>query len=185
MELLQLPDIRERLQHCYLLFPTLERLSVTPNARPLRYLLFPLLPIVLFFLNLFLMSVPFSVQIFIARILFYLFSVPSYLIRPCLRIINPNVLPYIVHLCQDGMNRLKHLNVELLQKNKSLIKLYYGKTDGYVPEVYYHQLMERIPDIDAELDVHDIEHVFVIKSDVKMASLVSQWIQNKSIVFRE
>lgn len=175
MELLRFPDIQCRVQKCYMLFPTMERMATTPSGRFIDRIMlrmFCLLKIVHILLH----ALPECLQRRIISIYFYFCGIPKFFLDAALIYVRPTVAEKIVFMAKEEMEMVKELDIENIEKHKHLLKLYYGTTDGWVPTSFYYELMEKVPDLDAELDTHKIAHAFVLKSSRQMGRMVGDWI---------
>lgn len=177
LEMLRSAEIKERVQKCYLLFPTIERMAVSSSGFYLTRIVAPIYFLIRWFFSALIM-LPLFVQTFLIYIYFLFFSIPETFLGTALKFTNPNVMERIYFLAKDEMKRVKVLNVDLVRENKHLLKFYYGSSDGWVPVKYYHEIKERVPGIDAELDTKKIEHSFVLRSSIEMGEMVAEWIRN-------
>lgn len=179
LELLKRPEIKERVQKCYLLFPTIERMAKSGNGFFFTRIVCPSYFIVRWFFAVFLM-LPLFAQTFLIYMYFLIFSIPETFLGTALKYANPNVMERVFFLAKDEMKRVDKLDVEVLRENVHLLKLYYGTTDGWVPVKYYNEIKETVPGIDAELDTRKIDHAFVLslRSATEIASSVAGWIKN-------
>uniref|UniRef100_A0A182J0U2 Lipid droplet-associated hydrolase n=1 Tax=Anopheles atroparvus TaxID=41427 RepID=A0A182J0U2_ANOAO len=175
LELLKVPDISDRVQHCYFLFPTLERMVGAKNGFIATRLVNPVWFALRWFYRIFAL-LPLFVRTWIIYLYYIVDGIPKYYLGTGLKYMNPDVIDKIWFLAMDEMQKVKELDVETLSKNKQRIKLYYGTTDGWVPVKYYHELKQRIPDIDAELCTRKYEHAFVLRSAAQMGYAVGEWI---------
>lgn len=88
----------------------------------------------------------------------------------------------VLYLAIEEMKRVVELDAETLEtlrNNHQILKIYYGASDGWTPHKYFHQLKEKIPELDAEIDTRKFEHAFVIKSSEEVGRLVAEWIMNR------
>ena len=177
LELLKRPQIKERVQKCYLLFPTVERMAVTSNGWWFTKIASPFYFVMRWFLAVFLM-LPVFVQTFLIYMYFLIFSIPETFLGTALKYANPNVMERVVFLARDEMKRVDTLDVDVIKENVDLLKFYYGTTDGWVPVSYYHEIKQKVPGIDAELDDKKIDHAFVLRSSNEMGRVVAKWIKN-------
>lgn len=177
LELLKRPEIKERVQKCYLLFPTIERMATSSNGFFLTRIVGPAYFLVRWFSQVFLM-LPLFVQTFLIYMYFLIFSIPETFLGTALKYANPNVMEKVYFLAKDEMKRVVNLDVEVVKENLSLLKLYYGTTDGWVPVKYFKEIKEAIPELDAELDTKKIEHAFVLRSSTEMGNIVAEWIKD-------
>lgn len=84
-------------------------------------------------------------------------------------------------MADEEMVRVNEIDLDIVERNKHRIKLYYAESDGWAPLEYYKQLKERIPDIDASVDDQQITHAFVVRSPVEMGNKVAEWISKKRV----
>uniref|UniRef100_A0A1B0CG66 Lipid droplet-associated hydrolase n=2 Tax=Lutzomyia longipalpis TaxID=7200 RepID=A0A1B0CG66_LUTLO len=177
LEMLKNTEIRKQTKKCFLLFPTIERMAESPNGQIFcRYnALFA--PLLIFLTKLFCLA-PRFLRNFIVSLYLYMSSLDGKLKIILRRFIHPEVVQRSLVLAQEEMIRVRDLDIRIIEENKSVLKLYYGTTDGWVPVQYYEEICQKIPEIDAELDSDNIEHAFVLKSSKVMAQKTSLWIKN-------
>lgn len=178
--MLKVDDISERIHQCYFLFPTIERMAESPNGRLYTGWLQRFWWIVYMAAVLFAMC-PTLLHVLLLRMYFYIQSIPTHYIGTTLKYIRPTILKKIVHMADQEMIHVREADYETIVRNKHRIKIYYGATDGWTPLEYYKQLKERIPDVDASVDEHDINHAFVLRSSVEMGHIVAEWITKKRV----
>lgn len=83
-------------------------------------------------------------------------------------------------MANDEMKRVCEADYDHIEQNKNILKFYYGATDGWTPVKYCQQLKEKVPNIDAQIDIYQFSHAFVLRSSIEMGKLVGGWIlQNK------
>lgn len=175
IELLKNTDIKKQIINSYLLFPTIERMAISPSGKILINFTKPLVPILVF------LSWIFSVipSIF-KNSLFYLYlklsGAPESFPQALIDMIKPSVLKRIFFLAFQEMEMVTERNNEAIKENKEIIKLYYGESDGWAPKNYYYDIQKDIPDIDAELCRKNYEHAFVAKNSIEVADMVGDWI---------
>lgn len=179
LELLKTPSIKSKIQHCYLLFPTIERMAVSPNGRFFTTI-FPRLNFIAVWFYWFVSVLPTQLKIFLISIYFAIFRVPNTFIGTALKYAKPSVAEKVVFLANEEMKRVRDADLETIENNKHLLKFYYGTTDGWVPVSYCTDLKARIPDIDADLCTRRIAHAFVLRSGPEMGYIVADWIRRKS-----
>lgn len=111
---------------------------------------------------------------------FWIRSIPSELKNAVLIFVRPSVLSKIIFLADDEMKKVLKPDYALIEQNKNRLTFLYSKSDGWTPISYYERLVNRIPDINAQLtDKYD--HAFVLKSSHKVGVLISEWIQKNMI----
>ncbi|XP_055547534.1 lipid droplet-associated hydrolase [Wyeomyia smithii] len=178
LELLKIPDISERIQHCYMLFPTIERMANSKNGFILTKIISPIYCIIQWFYYCFAL-LPKFLKIWIIYVYFMITRSPTYYLGTALKYTNPAVVDKVWFMAMDEMKLVRDLDTENIQLNKKRLKFYYGTTDGWVPVKYFYELRQRIPDVDAELCTRNFEHAFVMHSASKMGYIVGEWIQKQ------
>lgn len=180
LELLKVPDIKDRIHRCYMLFPTIEHMVTAPNGWWYTNVLQRYWTIIYIVAVLF-SYLPFSIQAFLVYIYFYLFSVKGIFHGTTLKYLRPSILSKIVFLADEEMERIRDLDYDHVEKNKKILKIYYGATDGWTPIEYVRRLKQKIPDIDAEIDLCEYAHAFVLRSSVHVGKLTAGWILENPI----
>lgn len=174
LNLLKLPQFSQQVQHAYFMFPTIERMSESAKGRRVptwdRY--FFLLRAFYYTFDLF----PSSMKRALVRWQCRRDKMPEEFIEHCIEYTNPPVIDKIWFLALDEMQKIRELDVETLKSNINRLKLYYGTIDDWVPTEYYHEIVKRIPGIDAELCKQKYEHAYVLKTGPEVGKMVSEWI---------
>lgn len=181
LELLKIPEIKQRVKHCYCLFPTIERMAISPNGAAKIDFTYRYLPVFKFILSI-IAALPLIIRTFIIYIYFYFNNLPVHFLGSGLKYSNPVAFENSITLAQEEMQRVVDLDVQHVEANKKILKFYYSVRDGWVPLKYYTELKERIPDVDAEVDQFNMPHVFTSteKYEFEMANLLSSWIKEKN-----
>lgn len=172
------PEIRHRIQHAYLLFPTIERMAASSNGLFFTKTVLPLLFLLRYIVNIF-SKFPISVQALMLSYYFSLSSIPQHFLGTALKYARPSIMEKVLYLAKEEMTRLKELDastLKTLRENHKKLKFYYGADDGWAPKKYIYQLKKKIPELDLEIDNNKIEHAFVLKSSVEVGRLVARWI---------
>lgn len=180
LELLKIPEIRAKIQHSYLLFPTIERMSETFPGHILTRCIFPFWFLLRLFIILF-NAFPPMLSAFLISVYFTLVSIPRHYVGTTLKYLRLSILEQVLFLADDEMKRVREPDLATIEANKNRLKLYYGATDGWTPAKYLTQLKERVPGLDAEMDVQGIRHAFVLLSSVKMGQIVAAWIDERRV----
>lgn len=175
LELLKIPDISDRIQHCYMLFPTIERMVNTKNGFILTRIVKPFYFLVQWFYQCFAL-LPTVIKVWIIYAYFVISRTPKYFLGTGLKYANPAVVHKVWIMALDEMEKVRELDVENIKANKYRLKFYYGTTDGWVPVKFYRELMQMVPEVDAELCTRSYEHAFVLKAASQMGFMVGEWI---------
>lgn len=175
LELLKDPEIKSKIQHCYLLFPTIERMAVSSNGfwytKVVQPLWFILRLVYVMFAKL-----PVFMQVFLLSVYFFIASIPRTYLGTALKYSRLSITDKVIYLANEEMEKVVVADIDTIARNKDLLKFYYGASDGWAPVKYCHDLQQSVPGIDAEIDIYKISHAFVLKSSVQMGKLVAGWI---------
>lgn len=169
-------DIKARIKRAYLLFPVVERMAETPRGPGFKKLFIDKYLLLKFVYTLFYI-LPLFIRNFLLVSYFRYMNHPLKFRKSFLDYINPSVLEKSVFLTKDVMDNVKILDYEFVEKNRNLLKFFYGTRDGWAPISYYNELIYNVPDVDAELDKTNMPHTFVFKKNNQMADIVSKWIR--------
>ncbi|KAL0278889.1 UNVERIFIED_CONTAM: hypothetical protein PYX00_000571 [Menopon gallinae] len=173
LEVLKNSDVK--IKQGYFLFPTIERMAESKNAKIFTfahsYLLWLILIGCCIFVNL-----PQFITTILLKCYIYFTSIAPENAKALLDFIDPDVMKRVFFLADDELKKVRHLDDSDISKLKKHVKLYYGTTDGWVPLNYCKELKQRDGDIDAEICTKGFEHAFVLKNSLQMADLLSEWI---------
>lgn len=175
LELLKVPDLKDRIHHGYLLFPAIEHMRDSPNGWIYTNVVQRFWTLLTFIINVF-AKLPTIVQIMIIYAYFFIMSIPRHFVGTALKYSRPTVLQKIVFLADEEMDQVVEPDYAVLEANVHRLKLYYGATDGWSPVNYCTRICERVPGLDASVDIYRYAHAFVLRSSVEMGKLVGGWI---------
>lgn len=183
-QILRDPEMKKRIKHCYLLFPTLEYPIYSWKGFLLTYFFAPFYKFVYYIYIYIFVFLPHFVQSFLLLIFFLCSGMPrERLFQPVLEYIQcESALKGSFVVAMDAMKNIQELDVETIRENKDILTFYYGSTDGWVPKKYFHNLKRQVPDVDAELCSRNIDHGFVINQSELMAEIVAGWVMKRSSV---
>ncbi|XP_017063513.1 lipid droplet-associated hydrolase [Drosophila eugracilis] len=177
LQLLENERIRNRIQKCYMLFPTVERMMESPNGWVFTKIAMPLYSVFGYIFFSFFNFLPVWLRLMLIQIYFLIFSIPRQFLGTALKYSKPSVAEKVVFLADDEMARVRGIQREIVEQNLDILKFYYGTTDGWVPVSYYDQLKRDYPKVDAQLDTKKIAHAFVLRHSQPMAGIVRDMIQ--------
>jgi len=166
-------------QKCYLLFPTIERMALSPNGQFLTPLLkyFRWTVLLATFPLLFL---PHRIIQFLVERYFRLCQIPQCAIEATIKLLSTTACGNCLYLANIEMHSVCELDVETIQKNVERLCFYYGTNDAWCPVEYYHVMKRLFPSCEIHLCSHDIPHAFVLKKSKHMAVIVSDWLLESS-----
>lgn len=176
LEMLKSLDAK-RVIKCFLLFPTIERMSQSPSGRyatPLLQYFRWMLPVFTYPIC---YLIPDIVKHFLIKLHFRHQSVAQCAVDGVMKLLSPLALGSSAHLANDELQVVTDADVELLSSNIDKLFFYYGANDHWCPVEFYKEMKERFPDADIQLCKRKFEHAFVLESSSEMASVLWAWIQ--------
>ncbi|XP_071524363.1 lipid droplet-associated hydrolase [Panulirus ornatus] len=161
----------------YLLFPTIERMRITPNGERLwpvlsyfRWLVI-LLTACVFIL-------PERVKEKILRWYFRASHVPDCFFQATIELFHPKVMQNVLWMAFNELVQVCEADIETISKFKSEIVFYYGATDGWCPRVYRDELMLKVEGLHAILCKNGYQHAFVMEHSEPMGEILFEWISS-------
>ncbi|OQV15384.1 Atrial natriuretic peptide receptor 1 [Hypsibius exemplaris] len=164
-----------RISHVIGLFPTIERMALTPRGRVvtpmLRYGRWLLYLIVAVFAHL-----PNRLQGAFFR--YFLPDLTGHLYDGARNLARLPSARNCALMALDEMEQVNELDERLLDENEQRrIILYYGRGDHWSPVEFHTQLVEVFPGREFHLCERGFQHAFVIGDVAPVAALVSTWLQ--------
>ncbi|XP_031211350.1 lipid droplet-associated hydrolase isoform X2 [Mastomys coucha] len=163
--------------HTFLLFPTIERISESPNgkfATPFlcwfRYMLYATSYLLL-------KPCPEIIKSFLVHKTLEQMNFKSEL--PLTDILQPFCLANAAYLGSQEMMRIVKRDDDIIKELLPKLTFYYGKTDGWCPLKYYEDIKKDFPEGSIYLCEKGIPHAFVLHSNQEMATIVADWINNR------
>jgi len=162
-------------QKCYLLFPTIERMALSPNGQFFTPLLkyfrwtVPLLTFPLLFLS-------YKIKRFLVERYFGLGQIPRCAVEATIKLLSTTACGNCLYLANIEMRSVCELDVETVRKNVQRLCFYYGTGDSWCPIEYYHSMKQLFPSGEICLCSHGIGHAFCLKNSKRMAVIVSDWL---------
>jgi len=127
----------------YFLFPMIERMAQTPQGSTFFFQHLSQVKLLLVFLTWCLTWLPSWATDKLIR------TVQSCKDQPSLQAIkdylNPGAVKACIHLAEHEMLEIKDLDLESLDSFKDQIRMLYGKSDGWAPVHFYHNLITILP----------------------------------------
>lgn len=80
-------------------------------------------------------------------------------------------------MAQEEMTDVVHRDDKVIETNLEKLIFYYGTTDKWVPVSYYEDVKERFPKGEIYLCDRKFDHAFVLESSEEVAEMVASWIQ--------
>ncbi|XP_054425189.1 lipid droplet-associated hydrolase isoform X2 [Pteronotus mesoamericanus] len=159
-----------------LLFPTIERMSETPNGRIatpflcwLRYALYA----GSYFL---LKPCPEKLKSWLIRVVLERMNFQSE-VSP-LSSLEPFCMANAAYLGSQEMRQVLKRDNETIKEHLPKLTFYYGTIDPWCPKEYYEDIKKDFPEGDIRLCEKNIRHAFVLYSNQEMAEMVADWLKD-------
>ncbi|XP_074608459.1 lipid droplet-associated hydrolase-like isoform X2 [Acropora palmata] len=164
-----------------LLFPTFERMAVSPSGRyvtpAVRYFKWFAVSAVAVFSVL-----PESVRRFLIN--WWLSDRKNLIIgsvESVLKLLTPQSIIGVVTMADNEMKEVVNRDDVVIEKNLDKFIFYYGVIDNWTPVSYYEDIRKRFPDGEIYLCQKNFQHAFVLESSHEVAEMVSSWIQKETV----
>lgn len=178
LDLLKIPEFSEKVEHCYLMFPTIERIA--ESEKGVKVPTFDRFFFLVRMFYRFFSWLPTSWRRAIVRWKCRREGMPGdEFLEPSLEYTKPEVIDKIWFLALDEMVKIRELDEEVIKANIHRLKLYYGTSDAWVPKSFHQDMLDRFPGIDAELCKRGYEHAFVLTAGPEMGKTMGEWINHK------
>ena len=182
MILHMLEELRpDQVVKCYQLFPTVERMAVSPKGKlstPLlkyfRWMAKPAMYFPYYFVPDFVKS----------KLLEWYFQgrvENKDVVAATMKIAHPFSLGNVINMGHEEMQTVIQADHEIIKRHASKLFWYYGTTDHWCPVEYYEDMKSKHPEMDIVLCKEGYEHAFVLDSSQGMADLTWSWL--KKLVF--
>ena len=167
-----------RVLKCMMLFPTIERMALSPKGRTATPMLkyfrwmvpFPMYPAHY--------MVPDRVKEGLIRWFFKGTKVPNSAILATMRITDPASLQNVTYMANQEMQMVVKADHDIIERHMSRLMWYYGANDHWCPVVYYEDMKMRYPKMDVLLCKEGFDHAFVLESSIGMAKISWQWLHD-------
>ncbi|KAM4724625.1 lipid droplet-associated hydrolase isoform 2-T3 [Anableps anableps] len=160
-----------------MLFPTIERMSQTPQGRVLTPLLCQLR--YLAYLPLLLLSLlPERLASLLVRLAFSSVAVlDPCVLRPSVELLRRGCAVNAMYLGGQEMRMVLDRDNVTIQKNLDRLIFYYGATDHWCPLSYFQDMRREFPHGDVRLCEKGLRHAFVLDAGREVAQMVAGWIR--------
>lgn len=167
--------LSHQVERCFLLFPTIERMSTSPQGQ----LVWPMLTY---------LRLPTLISVYAlsclspqtqSRLLEWYFknrSIPDCVLNASLNLFQAECAKLCMFMAKDELENVTTLDVDIIRENLSRVTFYYGANDSWCPYSYYQDLIDLFPEGDIRLCKNNFEHAFVLENSKEMGALVSGWI---------
>ena len=187
-------NLKNQVKKAILLFPTIERMSVTPNGKVLTFMTSFFMWLIYFFAYLITLMPTFVHKLGI-DFLFTRQHAKKQLVKNASQTVNGMLTNFsCVRSClfmgRDEMGHVKKLNTKIIERHLHLLLFYYGRTDKWCPLDYYYDMQSYMNKLNNSnysnpkmptlvLDNHGMDHAFCLYQDQCsiISSMIKQWIE--------
>ncbi|XP_045116892.1 lipid droplet-associated hydrolase-like isoform X2 [Portunus trituberculatus] len=158
----------------YLLFPTIERMKVSPNGVKL----WPVLKYLRWFVVMLVCVVCILPGKILDALLRLYFGSSTYecCVDATKELLNPRVVQNMLWMARDELEKVVDLDVDVLRRHRDKVVLYYGASDAWCPVQYWEGVREQVPGVRAELCDRGTPHAFVLRYAEPIAEKVAHWM---------
>lgn len=177
LELLEKPEISDKVCEVYLLFPTIEHMGNTDHGKFLTRYVKRIVWLIVFLAWIFTIF-PKIIQTILLYSYMFIAGVPASENCESIRnLIKPGVLKRVFFLAFEELDQVKERNNGIIQRNVGRIRFYYGMKDKWAPGSFCERLQADVPNVNAQ--VTSFNHAFVLKRSEEVGFIVSDWIKGK------
>lgn len=165
-----------RVLRCFLLFPTIERMAVSPKGQ----IATPMLKYLRWMGTLIVQCLSYlSPHVQYRMILWYFRqrNVPDCVYNASMSLFDPFCISNVMYMANIEMQTVDKLDEDLVRKHLSKLSFYYGSDDHWCPKKYYYEFIEKFPHADTRLCTDDHDHAFVLEGSLPMAETLVSWVQ--------
>ncbi|KAJ8387944.1 hypothetical protein AAFF_G00148780 [Aldrovandia affinis] len=161
-----------------LLFPTIERMAISPKGRILTPVLCRLRYVA--YVPVFLLSLlPLSLKAALVKFaLRALRSLDLSIIPATISLFNIDCAANAMYMGSQEMIQVLGRDNSTIGENLDKLIFYYGATDQWCPVQYYHDIKRDFPDGNIRLCGKGFRHAFVLDAGKEVASMVAEWIRD-------
>ncbi|XP_029657861.1 lipid droplet-associated hydrolase-like [Octopus sinensis] len=162
---------------CFFLFPTIERMSSSPQGKVVT----PFLKLFRWILLLFVYFMSFLPLKSKQRILCWYFKdevkYPRCIYASSLNLFDVSCVNNMISMASQEMDMVKELDSCTISKNLHKICFYYGRKDRWCPLNYCDDMKKHFPKANIRVCQEGFEHAFVITDSERMADITWEWMQ--------
>ncbi|XP_066940316.1 lipid droplet-associated hydrolase isoform X1 [Macrobrachium rosenbergii] len=159
----------------YLLFPTIERMKVSPNGEKLWPWLSYFRWLVIFFTVL-AYILPVTVKQTILKLYFSRKEISEGSLKATIELLHPKIIQNVLWMAYNELKYVNDADKETVSKYKDKLVFYYGASDGWCPQLYRTELLQKIDGLTSFLCEEGFPHAFVLSKSEGVAKKVVGWI---------
>ncbi|KAM4771729.1 lipid droplet-associated hydrolase [Rhinophrynus dorsalis] len=163
-----------------LLFPTIERMSMSPQGKIMTPLLCSLRYVI--YMPLYLLSfLPETMKTLLVKfVLRGIKSVDDASVSASLNLFRVDCAANAMYMGSQEMLKVVERDNDTIKKNLSKLIFYYGASDNWCPAQYYEDIRKEFPEGNIWLCEKGIRHAFVLDSSREVASMIVHWLNERS-----
>ncbi|XP_028251447.1 lipid droplet-associated hydrolase [Parambassis ranga] len=160
-----------------MLFPTIERMSQSPQGKVMTPVLCHMRYIA--YLPLFLLSLlPETLKAGLIKLAFGgINSLDHTVIQPTVGLLSGDCAANAMYMGGQEMRKVLERDNITIKNNLEKLIFYYGATDHWCPVQYYHDIRQDFPQGDFRLCENGFRHAFVLDAGRQVAKMVVEWIR--------
>ncbi|XP_077967986.1 lipid droplet-associated hydrolase-like [Styela clava] len=165
-----------KLRKGIMLFPTIERMAVTPKGKWLT----PFLIHGQSFVSIFAWMLTFLPHFVKKRLVEYLFRRDEEVSRNTVlnHVIHPKVAKSCMYMAMQEMQLVHERDDHIIEAQMDKLVFYYGAIDHWCPVSYYEDLKKAFQNINARLCENNYIHAFVLQHSKELADIVSDMLKS-------
>ena len=176
MKMLNETDIWDRVVKAIHLFPTVERMAMSPQGQTTAPFLkwcrwFAPYPLYMTWL------LPDWIKLTMIRWWFKNRPVTECTFGATLNLCDPKCVWNSLNLAHQEMQEVVDLDSELLKRTVDKQVFYYGASDHWCPVEYHHDMVKRFPSANIHLCEKNCKHAFVLEESEVMADWLWKWVK--------
>ncbi|ESP05249.1 hypothetical protein LOTGIDRAFT_152065 [Lottia gigantea] len=167
---------KQQIMRCFLLFPTIERMALSPRGQIITPLLQYLRWIAVFFVK----AVSYFSPQMQYRLILRFFKgskVPECALNASMNLFDPQCVNKVTYLARQEMEIVTELDHDLISNYISKLSFYYGADDHWCPKDYCYEMKKNFPHADIRLCNENFSHAFVLDASQEMSKIIWDWIQ--------
>lgn len=172
-----LDQLEQPIGRCFMLFPTIERMAVSPNGTVYT----PVLKYLRWLAPLFISGtklIPEMTKKWLIRRHFKDENVPECVIAATIGLINPFCVSNSLYMAHQEMQTVTDLDRALVSSHLDHLSFYFGKSDDWCPPHYGENFKKLFPTCDVRVCENGFSHAYVIDASLDMADIVSKWAKD-------
>ncbi|XP_060586139.1 lipid droplet-associated hydrolase-like [Ruditapes philippinarum] len=170
-------QLEQPIGRCFMLFPTIERMAISPNGRiytpALKYLRW-MAPLLVSGVGL----LPQGIKTWLLRSHFKDENVPECVHSATEGLINPFCVSNALFMAHQEMSKVAELDKTLVGNHLDRLSFYFGKSDDWCPPHYGEDFKKLFPTCDIRVCEMGYSHAYVIDASLHMADIVAKWCQD-------